>query len=111
MKKELLIPSTLFVSFFIFQVFAQPSELTLTITLVVLIAVTALLHRNRGEITMFFIGLGAGLFIEVVLGLVARQQHWENASLFGVPYWLPLIWAMAFPLITRIGMYFRKPRG
>lgn len=110
MKKELIIPSILFVSFFVFQVFAQPSELTLTITLLALIAITFLLHRNKGEGKMFLVGLGAGLFIEVVLGLVARQQHWENASLFGVPYWLPLIWGVAFPLITRIGMYFRKPR-
>lgn len=50
------------------------------------------------------LGLFLGIFIEVVLGAVARQQYWVNASLMGVPVWLPIAWGIGFVVITRIGI-------
>ena len=108
MKKELVIPFVLYVSFFVFQVMAQPSELTLTGVIVLLTIFTFLVHRNKGEYTLFIVGLITGFVIEVGLGLIARQQNWENASLWGVPFWLPVVWGLGFVVITRIGCYIRK---
>lgn len=31
-----------------------------------------------------------------------------EASLFGVPYWLPTAWGLGFVLITRFGMHLRR---
>lgn len=89
------------VTFFIAQVLVQHE---IPLTLLALLYVAVLLHfREPGEGWLFAIGLGAGLVIEVGLGMVSRSQHWENASLLGVPYWLPLIWGYGFVVMRRIG--------
>lgn len=77
-------------------------ELPLTI-LSVLFCFLLFARREKGEIALFFVGLSMGLIIEVGLGLIARTQHWEYASLFGVPYWLPLIWGYGFVIMRRVG--------
>ncbi|MBP9821523.1 MAG: hypothetical protein KBC98_01420 [Candidatus Pacebacteria bacterium] len=110
MKKELVIPFCLYVAFFVFQVLVQPSELVLTGAIVLLTVFTFLIHRNKGEFALLTVGLITGFVIEVGLGLIARQQNWENASLWGVPFWLPLVWGLGFVVITRLGFYIRKPR-
>ena len=61
----------------------------------------------KSELKLFFLGLALGFIIEVGLGLIARQQYWDNASLMGVPVWLPLIWGIGFVAITRVGIRFR----
>lgn len=87
--------------FFVAQVFIL-LELPLTV-LAILFCVLLLVRREKGELLLFFVGLGTGLIIEVGLGMIARTQHWEYASLFGVPYWLPLIWGYGFVIMRRIG--------
>ena len=89
--------------FFVVQVGIN-KEVPLALT-VVAIAVFALYQSNNilGEVSLFVIGLLFGLIIEVGLGLVLRTQHWDKASLFGVPYWLPLIWGYGFVIIHRLG--------
>jgi hypothetical protein len=52
---------------------------------------------------MFITGLIFGLFIELFLGLIIRTQFWENASFFGIPYWLPIVWGYGFIVIYKIG--------
>jgi hypothetical protein len=64
-----------------------------------------LIGFEKGEALLYAIGLALGLVIEVGLGLIFRMQHWDNASLFGVPYWLPIIWGFGFVTIRRIGNY------
>lgn len=89
------------VLFFIFQITVK-NEIFLT-SLSILFSVLLLLKRVPGELTLFGVGFAMGLVIEVGLGLVSRSQHWENASLFGVPYWLPVIWGYGFVVMRRIG--------
>jgi hypothetical protein len=102
---EVWLPCILFALFFVIQVFFTPTEYQLTALLVVLeIFVFFLFYRKR-EWIVYVSGLGLGLFIEVVLGLVARQQHWEGASLLGVPLWLPLAWGIGFIAIGRFYKY------
>jgi len=91
----------LWITFFIVQVFVL-YELPLTV-LALLLSGTLLVESERGEIYLFSFGVFLALVIEVGLGLVARSQHWEHASLMGIPYWLPLMWGYGFVVMRRIG--------
>ena len=108
MTKELTLPFTLFIIFFLIQALLQPSELLLTLLIILISLIIFLVHRNKKECTLYLTGLVTGLFIEVVLGIFGRQQSWQNASLLGVPFWLPLAWGIGFVLITRLGIAIRK---
>lgn len=87
--------------FFVAQVFLK-YEILLTV-LSIVFSLFLLLRRESGEVLLFLVGFATGLIIEVGLGLVTRTQHWENASFFGVPYWLPVIWGYGFVVMRRIG--------
>lgn len=100
-KVYLLLLVASWILFFIFQVTVK-DEIFLTF-LSILFSALLLVKRVPGELTLFGVGLAMGLVIEVGLGLVSRSQHWENASMFGVPYWLPIIWGYGFVALRRIG--------
>lgn len=91
----------LWIVFFVVQVTVL-LELPLTILAVVLCALL-LLRRVPGEAHLFALGLVLALVIELGLGLVARTQHWDHASLFGIPFWLPLMWGYGFVVMRRVG--------
>lgn len=97
-------PLLFFLGFFIVQVAIKPSEVFLTILAVVLTIIIALLQMYQHEVYVFILGLLLGLFVEVFLGLFARQQQWTDASLLGAPLWLPIIWGIGFVVITRVGI-------
>ncbi len=96
-----IILAMLFLSFFVLEVSYQ-NEIFLT-GIMVLVSVALLPSYEKGEVYLYLAGLLGGVFIEVGLGQINRLQHWENASFFGVPYWLPLVWGFGFVLIRRIG--------
>ncbi len=91
----------LWIAFFVVQVLVL-RELPLTI-ISVLLCVVLLVNRVAGEFHLFLFGVLLSLIIELGLGLVARSQHWEHASLFGIPYWLPLMWGYGFVVMRRVG--------
>jgi hypothetical protein len=92
---------TSWVVFFLAQVLIL-REIPLTILAFVLTAFL-MLRTEKGEWLLLFLGIGTGLVIEVGLGMVARTQHFDYASLFGVPFWLPIIWGYGFVAMRRIG--------
>ncbi len=97
-----LIISSLLI-FFIVQVTIN-REIPLTlIAIAMTVFVLSRSNNIEGETFLFIIGLLLGLVIEVALGLILRTQHWEKASFFGVPYWLPIIWGYGFVMIHRVG--------
>jgi hypothetical protein len=96
-----MITVTGWVAFFLLQVLIL-REFPLTLAALALCALLYI-RRESGELHLFAFGLLLALIIEVGLGLVARSQHWEHASLLGVPYWLPLIWGYGFVVIRRVG--------
>lgn len=102
MLEIFLIVSPLFL-FFIIQVTVN-KEIPLTIAALV-ITIFALYQSQNviGEAVLFISGLIIGLIIEVGLGFVLRTQHFEHASFFGVPYWLPFMWGYGFIVIHRFG--------
>ncbi len=63
-------------------------------------------HRS-GETYLYILGIIIGVAIEIGFRNLGYQQVWEDASLFGVPYWLPVAWGIGFVLITRLGVYIR----
>lgn len=103
MNTQLYIMANLlaWIAFFVLQVLVL-RELPLTIAALAL-CVLLYVRRERGELHLFTLGVFLALMIELGLGLVARSQHWEYASLLGIPYWLPLIWGYAFVVIRRVG--------
>ena len=100
-KWHMVIVILSWVVFSLFQVIVK-SELPVTICAIALCLVL-LARREKGELMLYFFGLFMGIVVEVGLGQIARTQHWEFASFFGIPYWLPLLWGHAFVLIRRVG--------
>lgn len=73
------------------------------IMILVFIVYVCLTGFKRREGELLIMGLVAGFAVEVILGAFYREQFWTNASLFGVPVWLPLAWGMGFVIIRRLG--------
>lgn len=89
------------VLFFVVQV-----TLNKELPLFILAAVMSLFvvwHGGTGAALLFGIGVITSLIVEVGLGFILRTQHWENASFFGIPCWLPLAWGYGFVVIHQIG--------
>lgn len=103
--KELGIPFLGFLIFFIFQSKGKTSEKMLTAFIITLAVITGIISYHHNEWLLFVIGLFFGIVIEVGLRYFGYQQVWNNASFFGVPYWLPVIWGFGFVIITRLGMF------
>ncbi|MHB0977966.1 MAG: hypothetical protein ACYC1K_00960 [Minisyncoccota bacterium] len=101
---NVVVPLALFLVFFIFKAFAQMSEFWLTIIALLFCALIFKVQIHKNEYKVFLLGLLIGSFIEIVLGLISRKQFWDDASLFGIPFWLPIAWAIGFVIITRVGM-------
>ncbi len=95
---------------FIVQAFIH-DEYQFTAVIILILFISLAIRYHEGEWTLFFIGLIIGFVVEVLSGLVFRMQHWENASLFGIPIWLPIFWGYGFIFIYRIGnlVVRRKP--
>ena len=80
-------------------------EKSLTLFVLILMIITAFVSYHHNEVILFFVGLLFGIFIEVGLRMLGYQQKWKDASFFGVPYWLPLMWGFGFVIITRLGSF------
>lgn len=105
----IMIGGTAYVGFFVIQVFLKPSEKMLAVLSLALSFGMFVIFPGIVSFVMFVFGMVLGTFIEVFLGLIARQQHWDGgASLFGCPLWLPFIWGSAFIFIASLGMYMQQ---
>ena len=83
------------------------SELALTLFALSVSALLFYWHNRIGERYLFFLGFVIGLVIEVGFRFLGYQQVWAEASLFGVPVWLPVAWGAGFIMITRLGAWIR----
>lgn len=91
------------VVFFVVKSFVT-GEMVTTVFILLVFGVYLYLDGFKKREGWFFIfGVVIGFLIEVALGAVYREQFWVNASLFGVPAWLPLAWGMGFVVIRRLG--------
>ncbi|MFZ1987965.1 MAG: hypothetical protein WAV21_02965 [Minisyncoccia bacterium] len=111
MKKgiqEFGIPAAAAFLFLAFQADGTMSELSLTAFIVVVTFLIFLLKNHRNEGWILVIGIGFGLLIEIGFRIFGYQQNWNQSSLFGIPYWLPIAWGIGFVLITRLGIVLRR---
>lgn len=98
---EALVVLAPWVLFFVVQITVNKE---VPLTLVALAgSIFLVLHGGWAALILFVLGLMCGIFIEVILGIFLRTQHWEKASFFGVPYWLPLAWGYGFVVIHQLG--------
>lgn len=107
MFKEVLIPLLLFVLFFVIESRKKLSENQFTFLVLFATAIVWFFQYNSGELYLYLAGLILGMIIEIGMRVLGYQQVWRKAHLFGVPYWLPLIWALGFVVITRLGIFLR----
>ncbi len=105
---QLGVPFLGFVIFFIIQSKKMMSEIMLTAFVILIAIITFIIFYQSNEWLLFLIGLFFGVIIEVGMRYFGYQQVWSNASFFGVPYWLPLMWGFGFVIITRLGMCILK---
>jgi hypothetical protein len=103
--KDFLIPICILILFFVIQAQGLVGELGLTVLTIIAIAITWILLYRKGEFLLLFLGVLIGSIVEIGLRYFGFQQVWNNASLFGVPYWLPIVWGFGFVVITRLGIF------
>ena len=98
-----ILKNTLPILFSLIVLWTTNSELYTTIFAIPVIILTLYLDYHKKEILLFFVGVIFGFILELGSDLILQLQFWENASLFGIPYWLPLFWGLCFIIIRRIG--------
>ena len=105
--RQVWAPLALYVGFFLVKAMLGPTEIVATYMAIAAVAMTFALWYEEGELGLFIIGVILGIIIEVGLTGVAgeRQQVWLNASFFGIPYWLPIVWGVAFIIIPRFSAF------
>ena len=105
--REFWVPALGALGFLTIQTGGNFSEESLTLYILVLSCLLFLKNNRVGELHLYFVGVLVGILVEVGFRILGYQQIWHDASFFGVPYWLPLIWGAGFVLITRLGVYVR----
>lgn len=91
------------IAFFVFQVWCKDETMTALFAVVLLVGYFAFFGYHKREWVLVVVGGLLGFVIEVLLGLVYRQQFWVNTSIPDVPIWLPIAWAFGFVIIRRFG--------
>lgn len=105
--QEYGVPALAAFIFLIFESYGNWPELSLTAFVVVIVFAMFAVQEHKNEPLLFLIGVVVGFVVEVGMRVFGYQQVWTAGSLFGVPYWLPILWGVGFVLITRFGVSFR----
>jgi len=77
-------------------------NLLLLLIFLAILFIVLLREYHKGEIIVFFYGLGIGLLIEITGTFIIKYQSFANPDLFGIPLWLPVAWGYAFVMMGRI---------
>jgi hypothetical protein len=109
--KEFGIPAFAAFVFLVIESWGDVPEIALTAFIVVIALTMFAVRDHKNEPLLFIMGVVVGLVVEVGLRQLGYQQAWAHASLFGVPYWLPVVWGIGFVLITRFGIKVRGIRS
>lgn len=86
------------------------NEWLVTLGIVVLICLSFAIKYTKNEWKVVVLGAVLGFLFEMAGDYIYQAQYWENASLFGIPVWLPLMWGYGFIFIRRIGNILVKKR-
>ena len=97
-----LFSQVIWIGFILFQTLVQKERIVSVASIVATVAMLALSTNLRFDITLFFICALIGFSIERIL-IRGGEQHFSQASLFGMPVWLPLVWGMGGVAMIRLG--------
>ncbi len=82
-------------------------NILLTEFLVVILILMLSMQRSKKEIILVvFFGI-AGSIAEIVTMYFGVWQY-DNPSFFGIPLWLPALWAVASIYVIRVSSYFNN---
>ena len=79
------------------------SESLLASGFILIIAANLIIKYHKGEFALLLAGMIIGLVMELIGDLLFKVQYWAHGSLFGLPFWLPLMWGFGFIAIRRLG--------
>ena len=97
-----LFSQVIWIGFILFQTLVQKERIVSVASIVATVAMLALSTNLRFDIALFFICALIGFSIERIL-IRGGEQHFSQASLFGMPVWLPLVWGMGGVAMIRLG--------
>lgn len=83
----------------------EPIILTIALTIISLIAL--LIEGNKKSTILFFICSLWGAFAEIV-AIYFGGWHYTISNVFGIPFWLPLLWGDAAIFIYRLRLEIEK---
>lgn len=83
--------------------FLKGDEIRITIMLIIVIGITFVIEYKKKEWAVLLAGIIIGFLVEFSGDAVYQLQYWEQASFFGLPIWLPILWGYGFVMIRRIG--------
>lgn len=86
--------------------FLQPlvhEEYLFLVIIVAVIIATWEIKYYKGEWKLLVLGIVFSFIFEGLSGQIYRMQYWQNASLLGIPIWLPLFWGYGFIFVYRLG--------
>ncbi len=108
---EFGIPAFASFLFLAFETTGRLNEITVTAFIIAVTFIIFLVKDHKNELWLFLSGMAVGSFVEIGLRILGHQQNWNQASLFGVPFWLPIAWGVGFVVITRFGMWLRNVKS
>ncbi len=99
----------IFLFLMVFSIAIIKNEFFITLSTLILILIFFKIKYYDNELRLLIIGVFVGVVLELGGDLIYKLQYWNNASFFGIPVWLPIIWGFGFVIIRRIGNFIVKP--
>ena len=83
------------------------NNLILTLLILAVIIVSLLVNFQKHEVWIMIIGTPIIMIIEYLL-VRSGAESFSNPVVFGLPIWLPFIWAYGLVVMKRIAMFLSK---
>lgn len=105
LKKKLfdILPILISIVFGLIMMAFIKGEILLTLGFALIVLVNFFVKYHKREWLLFALGFFSGIFFEVLGDVLFKLQYWAHGSLFGLPFWLPLMWGFGFVAMRRIG--------
>lgn len=96
--------SPLILGIFLSYLFWQSSKLLLILYLGAVFGLILMGRDRKTELWIFIYGMIIGFIIETTGTLVSGYQSFAKPEVFGIPYWLVVVWGYGFILMKRISL-------
>lgn len=103
MNVEEITKQLFFLFFALVVTFLIKQEHLISLALILFLLISLKLSKEKSEWRIFVLGSAIGFLMELMGIYFYKLQYWNEASLFGMPLWLPILWGIGFIYIRRIG--------